>query len=104
MNFNINQELFPAIRSNLLLFKEKSKRISTAIGAREEVFRRSLKIKEKKNARKQKLSGFVSLRESTKLKKKETLRLGALAAKLPKTHKNQQNHLKPYNCLKNFVS
>jgi hypothetical protein len=28
------QELFPAIRSNLSLFKEKSERISTAIGAK----------------------------------------------------------------------
>jgi hypothetical protein len=34
----IFQELFPAIRSNLLLFKEKSKRISATIGARAPAF------------------------------------------------------------------
>ncbi|WP_035652465.1 hypothetical protein [Flavobacterium sp. ASV13] len=37
----VYKELFPAIRSNLLLFKEKSKRISASIGAMGAVFRRN---------------------------------------------------------------
>jgi len=38
--YDKNKELNPAIRFNLLLFKEKSKRISTTIGARAEDSRR----------------------------------------------------------------
>jgi len=40
----IFQEPFPAIRSNLLLFKEKSKRISASIGARASVSRRNKRL------------------------------------------------------------
>ncbi|WP_431243165.1 hypothetical protein ACQ9BO_00030 [Flavobacterium sp. P21] len=43
--FGFNQELYPPIRSNLLLFKEKSKRISSrclgTIGAMAPVFSRN---------------------------------------------------------------
>jgi hypothetical protein len=42
----IFQELFPAMRSNLLLFKEKSKRISAPIGARAPAFRGKFERKE----------------------------------------------------------
>jgi hypothetical protein len=45
LRFGIYKELFPAIRFNLLLFKEKSKRISASIGARAPVFRGGLKGK-----------------------------------------------------------
>jgi len=41
-----NQELFPAMHCNLLLFKEKSKRIFVSIGARAAVFRRKFQEKE----------------------------------------------------------
>ncbi|OMQ09398.1 hypothetical protein BXU01_17355 [[Flexibacter] sp. ATCC 35103] len=58
-----DQELFPAIRFNLLLFKGKSKRISTTIGARRAAFKRTFEIKRNKNASKSKLSAFASLRD-----------------------------------------
>jgi len=54
------QELNPAIRSNLLLFKEKSKRISTSIGARAAVFKKRSGIKLQN---KLKLSAFATLRD-----------------------------------------
>ena len=54
MEFNKDQELNPAIRFNLLLFKEKSKRISTIIGARAAVARRRFGRKEEEKQSKNK--------------------------------------------------
>ena len=39
------KELNPAIRSNLLLFKRKSKKISASIGAMASVFKRTIEWK-----------------------------------------------------------
>ncbi|WPO78355.1 hypothetical protein [Flavobacterium sp. KACC 22761] len=58
------QELNPAIRCNLLLFKEKSKRISAPIGAMASVFRRRFpKQKTFSEEKKKKLSAFAPLRD-----------------------------------------
>ncbi|WP_426483766.1 hypothetical protein [Flavobacterium sp. 2] len=63
----VYKELFPAIRFNLLLFKEKSKRISASIGAMGAVFRRNPEEEEripvKMEPEKGRLCVFATLRD-----------------------------------------